>query len=143
MRITFLNQKGGVGKSTVSILVGAALHAAGYRVAFDDRDSQGSVTYWAREIGKLPLLNHNTEYDVILCDTPGRLDLEHESAQGFLQPIIAGASTYAVGRVFDTHFASGGTFLDFNLEKARQSYAELYQEAQQDLKALKAEALKH
>lgn len=89
MRITFLNQKGGVGKSTASILIGAALHAAGYRVAFDDRDSQGSVTHWARHVGNLPLLNGSNEFDVILCDTPGRLDLQEEASRGFLQPIIA------------------------------------------------------
>lgn len=89
MRITFLNQKGGVGKSTASILIGAALHAAGYRVAFDDKDEQGSITHWASDIGKLPLYNVRTECDVIVCDTPGRLDLREESSRGFLQPIIA------------------------------------------------------
>lgn len=89
MRITFLNQKGGVGKSTVSILVGAALHMAGYRVAFDDRDVQGSVRFWAEQVGKLPLLEAGQECDVIICDTPGRLDLNQETAQASLRQAVA------------------------------------------------------
>ena len=37
-------------------------------------------------------------------------------------PLVAGASTYAVGKVFYRHFASGGTFLTFDPEKARAYY---------------------
>ncbi len=37
--------------------------------------------------------------------------------------IFAGASTYAVGRVFVQHFDSGGTFLTFDPEKVRDFYA--------------------
>jgi len=29
-------------------------------------------------------------------------------------PVLAGASTYAIGQVFNMHFASGGTFLSFD-----------------------------
>ncbi|MDM8550061.1 DUF697 domain-containing protein [Desulfobacterales bacterium HSG2] len=43
-------------------------------------------------------------------------------------PIIGGASTYAVGKVFIQHFASGGTFLTFNPEKVREYYAEMFKE---------------
>lgn len=89
MRITFLNQKGGVGKSTASILLGGVLSTAGYSVAFDDRDEQGSLTWWAREVGHLPMLGDNGACDVVICDTPGRLDLNRASSQEFLQPIIA------------------------------------------------------
>ena len=106
MRITFLNQKGGVGKSTVSILVGAALHAAGYKIAFDDRDNQGSLTFWANEVGKLPLVDGTTEYDVVICDTPGRLNLSEESTQGMLGPLISNSDrTIIVSEksLFSTH----------------------------------------
>lgn len=41
---------------------------------------------------------------------------------------IGAASTYAVGKVFAEHFASGGTFLDFDEEKARAHFKELYEE---------------
>ena len=57
LKITFLNQKGGVGKSTSSVLIGAALSAAGYQVAFEDTDSQGSLTMWTNKIGKLPMIH--------------------------------------------------------------------------------------
>ncbi|OQX25935.1 MAG: hypothetical protein BWK80_13010 [Desulfobacteraceae bacterium IS3] len=43
-------------------------------------------------------------------------------------PITAGAITYAVGKVFLQHFASGGTFLTFDPEKVREYYAEMFKE---------------
>ncbi len=41
---------------------------------------------------------------------------------------IGAASTYAVGKVFAEHFESGGTFLDFDEEKARAHFKALYEE---------------
>lgn len=43
-------------------------------------------------------------------------------------PLIAGASTYAVGKVFIQHFESGGTFLTFDPEQVRAYYAEKFKE---------------
>jgi len=43
-------------------------------------------------------------------------------------PVIAGASTYAVGKVFVQHFESGGTFLDFDPVGTREFYAAQFQE---------------
>ena len=43
-------------------------------------------------------------------------------------PITAGAVTYAVGKVFHQHFASGGTFLSFDPDKVRDYYAEMLRE---------------
>ena len=43
-------------------------------------------------------------------------------------PLASGASTYAIGKIFLQHFASGGTFLDFNPEKVRTHFAKLYEE---------------
>jgi uncharacterized protein (DUF697 family) len=43
-------------------------------------------------------------------------------------PITAGAITYAVGKVFLQHFASGGTFLTFDPEKVREYYSEMFKE---------------
>jgi uncharacterized protein (DUF697 family) len=37
-------------------------------------------------------------------------------------PVVNGALSYAVGRVFIKHFASGGTFLDFDPVKARDYF---------------------
>ena len=39
-------------------------------------------------------------------------------------PALAGASTYAVGKVFAQHFASGGTFLTFNPAAVDKHYEE-------------------
>lgn len=41
--------------------------------------------------------------------------------------ILNGASTYAVGKVFTQHFASGGTFLSFDPEKVRGYFAEQFE----------------
>jgi uncharacterized protein (DUF697 family) len=42
--------------------------------------------------------------------------------------IYAGAVTYALGVVFTQHFASGGTFLDFNPQEAREYFKTLCEE---------------
>ncbi len=39
-------------------------------------------------------------------------------------PVLAGASTYAVGKVFAQHFESGGTFLTFNPKAVFKHYEE-------------------
>jgi uncharacterized protein (DUF697 family) len=43
-------------------------------------------------------------------------------------PITAGAVTYAVGKVFHQHFASGGTFLTFDPDKVREYYTQMLEE---------------
>jgi uncharacterized protein (DUF697 family) len=47
---------------------------------------------------------------------------------GFVtMPITAGATTFAVGKVFNQHFASGGTFLTFDSEKVRGYYNSMFE----------------
>jgi uncharacterized protein (DUF697 family) len=41
---------------------------------------------------------------------------------------VAAAFTYAVGKVFRQHFASGGTFLDFDPAKVRDHFARQFEE---------------
>ncbi|MDE0113979.1 MAG: AAA family ATPase [Albidovulum sp.] len=48
MIISFLNQKGGVGKTTLALNVAAHLAAKGCRVLLIDADKQGSATSWAQ-----------------------------------------------------------------------------------------------
>jgi uncharacterized protein (DUF697 family) len=43
-------------------------------------------------------------------------------------PVLAGASTYAVGKVFVQHFEAGGTFLDFDPAKVRKYFEKVYSE---------------
>ena len=52
-------------------------------------------------------------------------------------PILSGATTYAVGKVFIQHFASGGTFLNFNPDEVREYYYEMFKEGQEVVAKLK------
>ncbi len=53
-----------------------------------------------------------------------------QTAGVIAMPIVSGAATYAMGKVFIQHFASGGTFLTFNPEKVRNYYAEMFREGE-------------
>ena len=43
-------------------------------------------------------------------------------------PIFSGAATWAIGKVFIQHFASGGTFLDFDPQKVKDYFKDLYKQ---------------
>lgn len=45
--------------------------------------------------------------------------------------VMAGASTYAIGRVFVQHFESGGTFLNFDPAAVSEYYREQFQEGRE------------
>jgi len=53
-------------------------------------------------------------------------------------PIYAGATTYAIGKVFIQHFESGGTFLDFDTKKVKDHFGKLFEEGK--LKAAEVKA---
>ncbi|WPD24772.1 MAG: DUF697 domain-containing protein [Candidatus Electrothrix scaldis] len=51
--------------------------------------------------------------------------------------VLNGASTYAVGKVFARHFASGGTFLNFDPDAVRDYFAEQYEKGKEVVAVLK------
>jgi chromosome partitioning protein len=65
--IAIANQKGGVGKTTTAVNLGAALAEVGYRVLVVDLDPQGNAS---TGLGISPRDVENSVYDVIMTDTP-------------------------------------------------------------------------
>ena len=55
-------------------------------------------------------------------------------------PVVAGASTYALGKVFKKHFESGGTILNFNTQRMKKYYEEKFVEGKEVASELKKEA---
>lgn len=86
--VTMLNQKGGVGKTTLAVCLGSRWHLSGYRVAIIDADPQHSLLHWsgsrssdsrlngvdvfeaesANDLKQIPDLDG---YDFVIIDTPG------------------------------------------------------------------------
>lgn len=58
---------------------------------------------------------------------------------GVTVSIFAGASTYAVGEVFKTHFESGGTILDFDPERFKNFYKEKFEKGKKVAEKMKEE----
>jgi len=62
---------------------------------------------------------------------------------GVTLAVLSGASTYALGEVFKTHFETGGTFLDFDPDRLKKYYNEKFEKGKEmarDLKKDKEEA---
>lgn len=55
------------------------------------------------------------------------------------QVVLNGAMTYALGKVFLQHFASGGTFLTFEPESVKEYFSEQFQEGKAMAARMKAE----
>lgn len=51
---------------------------------------------------------------------------------------LSGASTYALGQVFKSHFENGGTFLDFDVSRLKRMYDEKFEKGKEV-----AEELRH
>ncbi len=79
--VAIFNQKGGVGKTTSAISIGAAMAASGRRVLLVDFDPQGSLTVGLTGAHDLPhsiydaLLGHATAGDVLLKTGVPGMDL--------------------------------------------------------------------
>lgn len=72
MTITLCNGKGGTGKTTMTVLLAAALADAGHKAAVVDHDPQGTATRWLTEAAPegIELARSGGEYTAIFCDTP-------------------------------------------------------------------------
>lgn len=58
---------------------------------------------------------------------------------GVTVSIFNGASTYALGQVFKTHFEFGGTFLDFDTERLKKMYKEQFEKGKKVAEQMKKE----
>jgi len=50
---------------------------------------------------------------------------------GLTQSVFAGASTYALGEAFKKHFETGGTFLDFDINRLKKIYKEKFEKGKE------------
>lgn len=75
--IALMNQKGGVGKTTTVVNLGAALAAAGQRVLLIDMDPQGHLSL---HVGLDPQALDHTVYDLLVDPDVSAGDVAHEVA---------------------------------------------------------------
>lgn len=77
--VSIANQKGGVGKTTTAINLGAALVARGLRVTVIDLDPQGNAS---TGLGVAPEMRRLTAYDLLLGETSVEGALQRTSFDG-------------------------------------------------------------
>ncbi len=84
MIISFVNQKGGVGKTTSAINIAASLKRRNYKIGFVDADPQGSAMHWhsVEDNNAFEVLHHpepfskseidelSQNYDYLVIDAP-------------------------------------------------------------------------
>jgi uncharacterized protein (DUF697 family) len=58
------------------------------------------------------------------------------------QAVLSGASTYALGNIFERHFSLGGTLLNFDVEKVKSAYRALVEKGRDYAKKIKKELKK-
>ncbi|MCY4584602.1 MAG: ParA family protein [Bryobacterales bacterium] len=89
MILSFINQKGGVGKSTLSINAADCLRRQGFRTLLIDADPQGTANDWASRRDELPfpvvplarrnmaqeILSLAVHYDHVVIDGPPRAEV--------------------------------------------------------------------
>jgi chromosome partitioning protein len=94
-RIAVINQKGGVGKTTTTVNLGAALAARGFRVLLLDMDPQANLTV---HVDKRPDLESHTLTSLLVEDAPLR-DLVQPTSQPNLSVVASDTSLAGVEQV--------------------------------------------
>lgn len=133
MIISIVGQKGGVGKSTIAVLIGAELHRRGVNVLMVDSDVQGTVTTWSEAAANanqsIPtvvamgenmakdILKMAPSYDVVIVDTPGTLDDKNRKFQIALQ--LSDLAIVPVGMGAPEVFASSSTIQEVEIAQVR------------------------
>lgn len=58
---------------------------------------------------------------------------------GVTMAVLSGASSYALGEVFKKHFETGGTFLDFDIDRLTKMYKEKFEKGKKVAEKIKRE----
>ena len=77
--VAIVNQKGGAGKTTLSIHVAATLAQRGHRVMVVDADPQGTATRWAAAA------NQETPFPIPVCGLAAAGRMLHREVQKYVQ----------------------------------------------------------
>jgi uncharacterized protein (DUF697 family) len=93
-----------------------------YNIEFKENRAKSIVGSLISSLGIVPIGTG------ILFSAMKILPVVGELAATVALPVSAGAMTYATGKVFISHFESGGTFLDFNPEKMKAAYKKMFEE---------------
>ncbi|WP_224360458.1 YcjF family protein [Hyalangium versicolor] len=107
--------------------------ARNYKVEFSENRAKSILSSLAGGLGTLagaPVLFSLVKVIPILGQTAGLVSM----------PLSAGAFTYAVGKIFTQHFASGGTFLSFDPESVRDHFRSEFESAKQTVKDMQKES---
>ena len=93
-----------------------------YKVEFKESLAKSILASLLSSIGTAALLTGSVASVVKMIPGLGSV------AGGVALTAVAGASTYALGKIFTQHFAAGGTFLDFDPLATRRFFAEQFKE---------------
>ncbi len=118
-KVSFANQKGGVGKTTTTQAVGVALAAMGDRVLLVDLDPQGCLTF---SCGLEPDSLEPSLHDVILQNAQARDALQHLGGDGRTLDLLPSNIDLAGAEVVLT----GKTGREFALARVLSDVAEHY-----------------